>query len=60
MRSLSGFSRKGAVEKLIFERGRQFRDGLITCARRIAPEVASNDDITEVEKILTREFRSIL
>lgn len=48
------------VEKLIFERGRQFRDGLVSMSRRIAPQIAGNTDISEIEKIIANEVRSTL
>ena len=48
------------VEKLIFERGRQFRDGLMTLSRRLAPSVVGCESITEAEKLLNTEFRGIL
>lgn len=48
------------VDKIIFERARQFRDGLMACSRRIAPEIAGNSDITEIEGVLTRDFRALL
>jgi len=48
------------VEKLIFERSRQFRDGLMSLSRRLAPVVIGCETITEAEKLLNTEFRSIL
>ena len=48
------------VEKFVFESSRQFRDGLLTCARRIAPEIACMKDINEIETALSREFRALL
>lgn len=51
---------KKVAEKIIFERGRQFRDGLMTLSRRLAPEIATISSINEVEEILNREFRAIL
>lgn len=51
---------KSHVEKIIFERARQFRDSLMTCKRRVAPELASIDSITNIESILDREFRLLL
>ena len=49
-----------AVEKFVFESARQFRDGLMTCSRRIAPELAGEEDINEIERLLSREFRALL
>lgn len=51
---------KDVVEKIIFERGRQFRDGLMSCSRRIAPEIAGVTSISQIESALTREFRALL
>lgn len=48
------------VEKLVFERARQFRDGLLTCSRRIAPDIAGKDDVKQIEDILYKEFRLLL
>ncbi len=51
---------KEQVEKLVFERARQFRDGLLTCSRRIAPEICGKDDVKQIEDILYKEFRFLL
>lgn len=51
---------KETIEKIIFERGRQFRDGLMTCSRRIAPEISGIESSKEIEEALTREFRALL
>ncbi|NBQ69560.1 MAG: hypothetical protein EBU46_12335, partial [Nitrosomonadaceae bacterium] len=51
---------KSDIEKIIFERGRQFRDGLIALSRRLAPELAGLTEITEIEQLLTREHRAVL
>lgn len=48
------------IEKIVFERARQFRDGLLTCSRRIAPDIASKDDVNEIQNILQKEFRLML
>lgn len=48
------------VERIIFERGRQFRDGLLSLSRRLAPELAGKDDISAIESKLNGEFRQIL
>lgn len=48
------------VEKIVFERARQFRDGLLTCSRRIAPEISGKDDVKQIEDILYKEFRLML
>lgn len=50
---------KSQIEKIIFERARQFRDGLMTCKRRVSPELAGAD-VNDIESILDREFRSLL
>ena len=51
---------KSQVEKIIFERSRQFRDILMNCSRRVAPEVAPMTDIKQIEQLLEREFRAVL
>jgi len=51
---------KAEVEKFLFETTLQLRDGLMSCARRIAPEVAGRTNVTEIESILTREHRLLL
>jgi len=51
---------KSVVEKIIFERGRQFRDGLMSCSRRLAPEMAGLSGIREIESLLDKEFRTLL
>lgn len=48
------------VDKVIFERARQFRDGLMTCKRRISPELAGIESSKDIENILDREFRILL
>ncbi len=48
------------VDKVIFERARQFRDGLMTCKRRISPELAGVESSKDIENILDREFRILL
>ena len=48
------------VDKVIFERARQFRDGLITLSRRIAPDLASINDVKQIELMLNKEHRLIL
>lgn len=48
------------VDRIIFERSRQFRDILMSCSRRVAPELATITDIKQTEQLLEREFRSVL
>ena len=48
------------VDKIIFERARQFRDGLMTWKRRIAPELVGLDNIQEIESLLDRDIRFLL
>lgn len=50
---------KSQIEKIIFERARQFRDGLMTCKRRVSPELACAA-VNDIETILDREFRMLL
>jgi len=51
---------KSVVDKIVFERARQMRDGMMVCSRRIAPEIAGKTDITEIEGVIAREFRALL
>jgi len=51
---------KKTVEKFVFETARELRDRLMTCARRLAPELASMEDVKEVESLLSREYRALL
>ena len=48
------------MDKVIFEHARQFRDGLITLSRRIAPDLASINDVKQIESLLNKEHRLIL
>lgn len=51
---------KADVEKIIFERARQFRDGLINLSRRLSPELAGLSGVSEIESLLAKEHRLIL
>ena len=51
---------RAVVDKIVFERARQMRDGMMVCSRRIAPEIAGKTDITEIEGVIAREFRALL
>lgn len=51
---------KSYVEKVIFERGRQFRDGVITASRRIAPKIAGKESVKEIEELINAEMRQML
>jgi len=51
---------KSDIEKIIFERGRQFRDGLSTLSMRLSPELASLNDVSEIQALLNKEHRLIL
>lgn len=51
---------KADVEKILFERARQFRDGLMGCSRRIAPDLIGETNISVIENRLNREFRQML
>lgn len=51
---------KSYVEKVIFERGRQFRDGVITASRRIAPKIAGKKSVKEIEELINAEMRQML
>ena len=51
---------KEVVEKIVFERARQFRDGVIACSRRIAPDVIGKESIQEIEALIQKELRVML
>ena len=51
---------KSVVEKIIFERARQFRDGVMATSLRIAPDVIGKESITEIEAIVQKELRGML
>ena len=51
---------KSVVEKIIFERARQFRDGVIATSRRIAPDVIGKESIVDIEAIVQKELRVML
>ena len=51
---------KSVVEKIIFERARQFRDGVIATSRRIAPDVIGKESIVDIEAIVQKELRGML
>ena len=48
------------VDKIIFERSRQFRDILMASSRRLAPELATITDIKQIEQMLEKEHRNVL
>lgn len=48
------------VDRIIFERSRQFRDILMASSRRLAPELATITDIKQIEQLLEKEHRSVL
>lgn len=51
--------KKEEVERAIFERGRQFRDGLMSLSRRISPNLVGKNNV-EIESILSEELRQTL
>lgn len=57
---ISSLVEKAEVEKLIFDRGRQFRDGMMACSRRLAPDIFGETDISAIESRLNHEFRQLL
>ena len=48
------------VEKIMFERARACRDGLMTSARRMSPLIVGKTDIKEVESLLMEEYKVLL
>lgn len=51
---------RSVAEKIIFERARQFRDGVVVCSRRIAPDLIGKESITEIEAIIQKEMRVMI
>lgn len=51
---------RAGIDRAAFEIGRDVRDSLDNCARRIAPELVNAIRTDECEAILRREFREIL
>ncbi len=48
------------IDRAMFEIGREIRDTLSSCARRIASEVVSTNSAEACEKIIEREHRIVL
>ena len=48
------------VEKVIADRGIQFKDGLLLMSRKIAPLIVGKDDVREIELIITKEIKAII
>lgn len=48
------------VEKIFYERARQFRDGLMACSKRISTGIIGRESIIEIESIIHKEHREIL
>lgn len=51
---------RDVVEKIIYERARQFRDGVMAASRRIAPDVIGKESIVDIEAIVQKELRGML
>ena len=51
---------RGDVDRAMFEIGREIRDRLSACARRIASEVASIETAEACESVVDREHRIVL
>jgi len=53
-------SPKKELEALIFERARQFRDGMMASKKKLAPNLSGLTNIKEIEALLDNEFRLLL
>lgn len=53
-------SPKKELETLIFERARQFRDGMMASKKKLAPNLSGLTNIKEIEMLLDNEFRLLL
>lgn len=51
---------KAVVEKILFERARQFRDGVTATSRRIAPLIAGKESLKEIETMIDKELSYML
>lgn len=51
---------RDVVEKIIFERARQFRDGVSATSKRLAPLIVGKDSLKEVEILINDELRYML
>lgn len=51
---------RDVVEKIIFERSRQFRDGVTATSKRLAPLIVGKDSLKEVEILINDELRYML
>lgn len=48
------------VEKIIFERARQFRDGVTSTSKRLAPLIVGKDSLKEIESMIDKELQYML
>lgn len=51
---------KSVVEKILFERARQFRDGVTATSKRIAPFVVGKESLKEIESLIDTELTYML
>lgn len=51
---------KSVVEKILFERARQFRDGVTATSKRIAPLVSGKESLKEIESMIDAELSYML
>lgn len=51
---------RDVVERIIFERSRQFRDGVAATSKRLAPLIVGKDSLKEVEILINDELRYML
>jgi len=53
-------SPKKELETIIFERARQFRDGMMASKKKLAPNLSGLTNIKDIELLLDNEFRALL
>ena len=58
--SLGELVEKSVVEKILFERARQFRDGVTATSKRIAPLVIGKESLKEIESLIDAELTYML
>ena len=59
-KSIGKLVERDIVEKIIFERSRQFRDGVSAASKRLAPLIIGNETLKEIEKIIDDELQHML
>ena len=59
-KSIGELVEREVVEKIIFERARQFRDGVMATSKKIAPLVVGKESLKEIETMINKELQYML